>query len=51
VREIYQKCFSKSAIARKLWIYRVTVIKYLDTNISLINGNYGTTRGDTLLSP
>lgn len=51
VREMYQKGFSKSAISRELSIHRITVTSYLDTNTSPINGNYGTTRNNTLLSP
>lgn len=50
VKEMYQKGFSKSAISRELGIHRITVTSYLDTNTSPINGNYGTTRNNTLLS-
>ncbi|WP_333657272.1 hypothetical protein [Tissierella praeacuta] len=48
---MYQKGFSKSAISPELGIHRITVTSYLDTNTSPINGNYGKTRNNTLLSP
>lgn len=51
VREMYQKGFSKRAISMELGIHRTTVTNYLDSNVSPINGNYGTTRNNTLLSP
>lgn len=51
VREMYKKGFSKRAISKKLGIHRATVTNYLDVNVSPINGNYGTTRNNTLLSP
>lgn len=51
VREMYQKGFSKRAISRELGIHRTTVTNYLDSNVSPISGNYGTTRNNTLLSP
>lgn len=51
VREMYQKGFSKRAISRELGIHRTTVTNYLNPNASPINGNYATTRNDTLLSP
>jgi transposase len=51
VREMHQKGFSKSAISRELGIHRTTVTNYLDSNVSSISGNYGTTKNNTLLSP
>src|SRR5690606_25064157 len=51
IKTLHQKGFSKCAIAKELNISSHTVTNYLDEKISLVNGNYGVTKSNTLLSP
>lgn len=51
VKKMYNKGSSKRSIAKELKISRVTVANYLDENISAVNGNYGKTQSNTILSP
>jgi predicted transcriptional regulator len=51
IKALRQKGYSKCAIATELSICRHTVTKYLDEKTSLVNGNYGVTKSNTLLSP
>lgn len=51
VQKMHKKGSSNRAISKELKISRVTVASYLDKNVSAINGNYGITESNTLLSP
>lgn len=51
VQKMHKKGYSNRAISKELKISRITVASYLDENISAINGNYGITQSNTLLSP
>lgn len=51
IKTLHQRGFSKLAIAKELTISRHTVTNYLDEKTSLVNGNYGVTKTNTLLSP
>lgn len=48
VRDMYNNKYSKRAIARNLNMAFVTVTKYLDENVSAINGNYSVKRKSIL---
>lgn len=51
VRKMHENGASARAISKEKKISRVTVTKYLDVNVSAINGNYGITQSNTILSP
>jgi len=48
VRDMHNNKYSKRAIARNLGMAFVTVTKYLDENVSAINGNYNVKRKSIL---
>lgn len=48
VRDMYNKKYSIRTIAKKLSLSRQTITKYLDANVSAINGNYNVKRKSIL---